>query len=305
MLELTGHHGLVLALAYSPDGRTLASASVDGTARLWNVLTGRLRTKLQSPVEVERATCVAFAPDGKTLGVGYGGLRGIMQLWDIGGERLIESWAPHGVRTNSVVFHPAGRILASAGDSPEWRLREVDSRVGSHGLDIQGGVRKSRLAKAAAFTSDGNQFAVLYARPALVEVHGMRQPENWRSLRRVNSFQWSESWGHTFCFSPDGESMAVGLELDVSVWTMAASRPPVTWTAHDAAVLGVAFTRDGETLLTGGADGLVKFWDRDGRLKHTFDWKIGDVGAVAFAPDGLTAAAGGFEKILIWDVEEV
>jgi WD40 repeat protein len=301
MIELTGHTGLVVALAYSPDGRILASASADGTARLWDVASGRLRTKLQSPEE--RATCVAFSPDGKTLAVGYGGLRGYMQVWDIPGERLIEGWAPHGVRTNSVTFHPSGRILATAGDSPEWRLRELVARVGSRALDIRNPGRKSRLAKSAAFTHDGGLFAALYARPALVEVFGQRQPGNWRSLRRINSFQWSESWGHAFCFSPDDQTMAVGMELDVSVWTMAAGRAPVTWTAHDAAVLGVAFTRDGETLLTGGADGLVKLWDRDGRLKHSFDWKIGDVGAVAFAPDGLTAAAGGFEKILIWDVE--
>jgi WD40 repeat protein len=303
MIELMGHTGLVVALAYSPDGRTLASASADGTARLWDVPTGRLRAKLQSPEE--RATCVAFSPDGKTLAVGYGGQRGYMQVWDIGGERLVEGWAPHGERTNSVAFHPTERILATAGDSPEWQLRELDARGGSAGLDIRYRGRKSRLAKAAAFTNDGSQFAVLYVRPAVVEVHGQRQPGNWRSLRRVNSFQWSESWGHAFCFSPDDQSMAVGMELDASIWTMTANRPPVTWTAHDAAVLGVAFTRDGGTLLTGGADGLVRFWDRDGRLVHTFDWQIGDVGSVAFAPDGLTAAAGGFEKILIWDVEGV
>ena len=69
-------------------------------------------------------------------------------------------------------------------------------------------------------------------------------------------------------------------------------------------VLGVAFTPDGQTLLTGGADGLVKLWDTAGRLRHSFDWRVGEVGAVAFAPDGLTAAAGGYETILVWDVSE-
>jgi len=49
---------------------------------------------------------------------------------------------------------------------------------------------------------------------------------------------------------------------------------------------------------------LAKFWDVDGRLRREFDWQIGDVSAVTFAPDGLTAAAGGHEKILVWDASE-
>ena len=49
VIELSGHSGLVVALAYSPDGRTLASASADGTARLWDLNTGKLTAMLQSP----------------------------------------------------------------------------------------------------------------------------------------------------------------------------------------------------------------------------------------------------------------
>src|SRR5207249_476222 len=100
--------------------------------------------------------------------------------------------------------------------------------------------------------------------------------------------------------------IALGLESTSAIVNMPGKgTPPRFWPAHDGAVRGVAFTRDGDTLLTGGADGLVKLWDLNGQLKHSFDWRIGDVNAVAFAPDGLTAAAGGFEKILIWDVEGV
>jgi len=88
----------------------------------------------------------------------------------------------------------------------------------------------------------------------------------------------------------------------VAIWNPTGYQAPEIWPAHAGAVLGVAFTPDGRTLLTGGADGLVKLWDPAGRLRHTFDWKIREVGAVAFAPDGLTAAAGGAETILVWDV---
>src|SRR5207244_785269 len=93
MIELTGHKGLVVALAYSPDGRTLASASADGTARLWDLATGRLVATLQSPAD--RAHCVAFAPDGKSLAVGYGGPHGFVQVWDLNPLRRRDSWARH------------------------------------------------------------------------------------------------------------------------------------------------------------------------------------------------------------------
>src|SRR5207253_11438553 len=104
--------------------------------------------------------------------------------------------------------------------------------------------------------------------------------------------------------APEGNPMALGERGTVAVWMPGTRAEPRGWAAHAGDVLGVAFTPDGQTLLTGGADALVKLWDTAGRLRHSFDWQVGEVGAVAFAPDGLTAAAGGYETILVWDVAE-
>jgi WD40 repeat protein len=68
-------------------------------------------------------------------------------------------------------------------------------------------------------------------------------------------------------------------------------------------VLGVAFLPDGHSLISAATDGLVKHWSLEGRLLNTMDWQIGELGAVAIAPDGLTAAVGGAEKIVVWDLE--
>jgi WD40 repeat protein len=78
---------------------------------------------------------------------------------------------------------------------------------------------------------------------------------------------------------------------------------PYSWQAHDGSVLGVAFLPDSQSLLSAATDGLVKHWSLTGELLRTIDWQIGELGAVAIAPDGLTAAVGGAEDIVVWDLE--
>jgi WD40 repeat protein len=65
----------------------------------------------------------------------------------------------------------------------------------------------------------------------------------------------------------------------------------------------VAFLPDSQSLLSAATDGLVKHWSLTGELLRTIDWQIGELGAVAIAPDGLTAAVGGAEDIVVWDLE--
>jgi WD40 repeat protein len=291
VIELTGHKGLVVALAYSPDGRTLASASADGTARLWDLATGKLTATLQSPAA--RAYCVAFAPHGNLLAVGYGGNPGLVQLMELSPLRQRVRWAANPSITRGIAFNSDGSLVATVGDAWAVQLWRVD-----------GGHRISRLPSdettvaAVTFSPDDRYIAAVTARPATVRLRTPKTGHLYRSLKEVSD------WGYALAFTPSGDRLAVGLERTVVIWNPADYRPPQIWPAHAGAVLGVAFTPDGQTLLTGGADGLVKLWSPDGRLRHTFDWKIRDIGAVAFAPDGLTAAAGGAETILVWDVTE-
>jgi WD40 repeat protein len=293
MIELTGHRGRVVALAYSPDGQTLASASTDGTARLWDLTTGKLTATLQSPAA--RAYCVAFSPDGNTLAVGYGEPHGLVELWDLHPPRRMEIWAAHPRTTRSIAFQPRGALLATAGDEALVSLWIVVP--GMPTVRAQQQFSLDHVPGAAVrFSTDGQWLGAVTNRPATMRVW-RNNGELLRSSKRISD------WGYCLAFRGDGLRVAAGLEGTVAVQDPLDYRPPYIWPAHDGPVLGVAFTPDGQTLLTGGADGLVKLWDSSGRLLQTFDWKIRDVGAVAFAPDGLTAAAGGVETILVWDVD--
>jgi len=296
MIALTGHSGLVVALAYSPDGRTLASASADGTARLWDLATGTLTATLQSPAA--RAHCVAFSPDGKGLAVGYGEPNGLVQLWDVASQERGERWAAHSRITRGVDYHPDGDVLVTAGDGSGLQLWALVGRP--FGVEPIGAVLQDvTAASAVTFSPKGDFLAAVTSRPGTVRL------VQWSDLKPYRSSKQISDWGYSLAFNPTGDLLAVGLERTVALWNPADYRQPTIWPAHAGAVFGVAFTPDGRTLLTGGADGLVKLWDADtARLRHTFDWKINDVGAVAFAPDGLTAAAGGVGTILVWDVAE-
>jgi WD40 repeat protein len=215
------------------------------------------------------------------------------------------SWEAHPRATRGVAFHPKGSFyqgywadfIATGGDEDEVRLWAVD---GGNVRSVVSSNPATGRAPAAAviFSPTGEYFAEVTRRPAVIRILETTNCRLHRSSRPISE------WGYSIAFHPTDDRVAVGLEQTVALWNPADYRPPSIWPAHAGAVLGVAFTPDGQTLLTGGADGLVKLWDPAGRLRHTFDWRIGDVGAVAFAPDGLTAAAGGNETILVWDVTE-
>jgi WD40 repeat protein len=139
---LRGHRYIVNAVAFSPDGKTLASIGSNGTMRLWDVAAGRQRAVLQGPSRWGRS--VAFSPDGKTLAAAWltevtqGKERGELQIWDAtpGRERIALRW-PVGF-INAVAFSPDGTALASSDrdgvrlwDPATGRLR---TSLGSDGI---------------------------------------------------------------------------------------------------------------------------------------------------------------------------
>ena len=110
-------------------------------------------------------------------------------------------------------------------------------------------------------------------------------------------------------FSPISPSVVAGLENQSGHGILATASQDgrlsctSSWHADDETILGVAFLTDGQSLLSAATDGLVKHWSLTGELLRTIDWQVGELGAVAIAPDGLTAAVGGAEDIVIWDLE--
>src|SRR5207249_3625493 len=130
------------------------SASADGTARLWDLARGRLVETIQSPAD--RVYAVAFAPDGKSLAVGYGGLHGLVQWWELAPLRRRESWAAHAGYTRGLAFSPDGRTLATCGNDSAVKLWDLES-IAAQRLTP----KNPSTAVAVAFSPDGQTVAAI------------------------------------------------------------------------------------------------------------------------------------------------
>jgi WD40 repeat protein len=306
MLILRGHGGPVRCVAYAPDGRTLASGGDDGRVRVWDLTTGTQRHALAGHTDKVRA--VAFAPDGQELASGG---------WD---ESLLRWHPARGKRVGVIEPEPVGndmlapsRAIWSLAYSPAGRVLTAGRADGVIGLHVRGG--RPTLLKGhqwpvygLAFTADGERLASA-GHDKTVQLWSVRGFPGMPP-RQLATLKGHTDWVRSVSFHPDGERFASGSDdSTVRLWgTGERDREALgVLRGHDNSVWSVAFLRGGDLLASASWDGSVVFWDAaSGAERARFDWRIGRVHAVAFAPDGMTAAAGGESgEVVVWDIDDL
>ena len=323
----------VVSVAFSPDGKILATGDVNGRICLWQVADGKQLLTFQghtgwvwsvafSPDGQTLASCchdslvrlwdrktgetlrvlhghtsgvrsVTFSADGRTLA--SGSLDSSIRLWDLRDGHCLNALHGHTSAVRSVTFSPDGRTLASGSDDSSVRLWDI--RDGQCLLVLSG--HGDRVC-SVSFSSDGRTLAS-GSDDSSVRLWDVRNGQCLNALHGHTSGVWAVAW------SPDGRTLASGSNDSwVRLWDVQTSEALRALHGHISAVRSVAWSPDGRTLASGSNDSSVRLWDvRDGQCLNALHGHISEVWSATFSSDGRTLASGSNDSsVRLWDVRD-
>ncbi len=307
--SLEGHGDIVYDVKFSPDAKMLASASRDGTIKLWNLQGQLIRTIKGQAGKVYE---VAFSPDSSIIASAHE--NGSIKLWNLNGEP-IQTLSDHtDDEIKGVSFSPDGKIIASASkddtvklwakkDNNEYEYFKTLEKEHQEFEKEYQGIRKVRFSPdgrtIAAAGYDGNLILWTIEGKHIIT---LQEQKEGKELRDV-------------VFSPDSQIIvSVGQDHTIKIWDRNGELLK-TLTEHKNTVLSVSFSSNGQFFVSGDWDGNIKLWSIDGRniddkSLQTFKNEIDNVAipvfGVSFSPDSTIFASAQRNHIIkLWNINGI
>jgi len=295
-LTLRGHTDVVWSAVFSPDGKRVATASADGTAKIWDAVTGKelLTVKGSSYGIVWHAM---FSPDGKLLATA--GQDGIVHLWDATSGQKLFDLSGHNEDVSHIEFSADGTRLATVSPDGTAKVWDVLTRKALLTLD-QG---EGAVPYWVAFHPDGSRIAVANTRGS--------GNEGWVSVWDVVTGEMlftlpdQNAYVNSVVFSSDGTHMVTTSDDQTTrIWDANSGELLQTFYGQTINITNAAYSPDDTRIATAIGNGQVSVLDAaTGRELLRLAGHSGDIHMVAFSPDGRRIVTAGIDKTArVWSV---
>ncbi|MFL5588616.1 MAG: WD40 repeat domain-containing serine/threonine protein kinase [Ktedonobacteraceae bacterium] len=282
-----GHSDQVWSVAWSPDGKRIASASSDETAQVWDATDGNhLNVYLGHSDSVY---AVGWSPDG--MRIASGSYDKTVQIWDATYGDHFYTYTGHSSWVWSVAWSPDGKRIASAGGDTTVQLWDATS---GHRFYTYTG--HSASVYAVAWSPDGKHIASASS-DGMVQVWDAATGDQIYTYQPYSSPMWSVGW------SPDSKRISsASSEGTVQVWDAVNGGHLYIYYGHSDFVRAVAWSPDGKRIASAGDDRTVQLWDAAyGANPYTYSGHSNSVRTVAWSPDSKRIASGSWDKtVQVW-----
>jgi WD40 repeat protein/tRNA A-37 threonylcarbamoyl transferase component Bud32 len=285
---ISGHTDQVFSAMFSPDGKQLVTASLDRTARIWDVASGRQVRALAG--HTDWLYSAEFSPNGKQIVTASNDKS--VRLWDAATGRPLLSLNGHTAGVSSARFSPDGTEIVTASRDKTVRIWDASS-----GREVRVLTGHTGSVRTAAYSPDGTKIVTASA-DATARIW---DAATGRQMQVLN--------GHTdrlYCavFSPDGKRIVTAsFDKTARVWDAATGQQVLLLSGHTDSVYGAVFSPDGRQIVSVSVDKTARIWDAaTGRQMRLLSGHTDEVESAAFSPDGKQIVTASADKSTrLWD----